>query len=85
MFGKSVRLNIKRQHNSTTQQKLRYNDKRTGDQLYIWSIIRRQTWVEEAMVAFRADEKQDHACLLPLRLILIEYGADKMVVLDGSP
>jgi len=72
MFGKLVRLKH-RQHNSTTQQKLRDNDKRTRYQLYVWSIIRRQTWVEEAMVAFRADEKEDHACLLPLRLILIEH------------
>lgn len=38
----------------------------------LWS----DCWICEAMVAFGAHEKQDHACLLSLRLILEVYSAE---------
>lgn len=40
----------------------------------IWSAVRVQCWVREAVIALDADKEEDHAGFLPLGLILVENG-----------
>jgi hypothetical protein len=44
--------------------------------VHLWTALRRQPWIGEAVVTFRTNEEQYHSGLLPLRLVLIENGTE---------
>lgn len=44
--------------------------------VHLWSALRWQPWISEAVVTFRTHEEQHHPGLLPLRLVLIEHGTE---------